>query len=107
MSSTDAATPHPLRRFHFDWEPASDSFITKPGPFVDLLSAAVAEVTGKKPTLSTGGGTSDARFIKDYCPVVDVGLVGQTMHQIDEHVAVEDLTRLTAIYRRVLERYFG
>ena len=97
----------PAARFHLEWEPASDSFITKPGPFVDLLSAAIAEVTGKKPTLSTGGGTSDARFIKDYCPVVDVGLVGQTMHQIDEHVAVEDLTRLSAIYRRVLERYFA
>ena len=97
----------PAARFHLEWEPASDSFITKPGPFVDLLSAAIAEVTGNKPTLSTGGGTSDARFIKNYCPVVDVGLVGQTMHQIDEHVAVEDLTLLSAIYRRVLERYFA
>jgi succinyl-diaminopimelate desuccinylase len=65
-----------------------------------------AEVTGKKPALSTGGGTSDARFVKDYCPVVDLGLVGQTMHQIDEHVPVADLERLTAIYRKVLERYF-
>jgi succinyl-diaminopimelate desuccinylase len=97
----------PAARFHLDWERASDSYITKPGPFVDLLSAAVAEITGKKPALSTGGGTSDARFIKDYCPVVDIGLVGQTMHQIDEHVAVDDLQRLAAIYRRVLERYFG
>jgi succinyl-diaminopimelate desuccinylase len=97
----------PAARFRFDWEPASDSFITKPGPFVDLLSAAVGEVIGKKPTLSTSGGTSDARFIKDYCPVVDVGLVGQTMHQIDENVPVEDLRRLTTIYRRILEKYFG
>jgi succinyl-diaminopimelate desuccinylase len=97
----------PAARFHLDWEPASDSFITKPGPFVDLLAGAIADVTGTKPTLSTGGGTSDARFIKDYCPVVDVGLVGQSMHQIDEHVPVEDLKRLTAIYRRVLERYLG
>jgi succinyl-diaminopimelate desuccinylase len=96
----------PAARFHFDWEPASDSFITKPGRFVDLLSGAVAEVTGKKPALSTGGGTSDARHIKDYCPVVDLGLVGQTMHQIDEHVPVADLERLTTIYRKVLERYF-
>jgi succinyl-diaminopimelate desuccinylase len=96
----------PAARFHLHWEPASDSYITKTGPFVDLLSAAVAEVTGKKPTLSTSGGTSDARFIKDYCPVVDVGLVGQTMHRIDENVPVDDLQRLTAIYRRVLERYF-
>jgi succinyl-diaminopimelate desuccinylase len=97
----------PAAQFRLDWEPASDSFITQPGPFVDLLSGAVAEVTGNKPALSTGGGTSDARFIKDYCPVVDLGLVGQTMHQIDEHVPVADLQRLTAIYRRVLERYFA
>ena len=93
--------------FKLAWEPASDSFITQPGPFVDLLSGAVAEITGKKPALSTGGGTSDARFIKDYCPAVDLGLVGQTAHQIDEHVPVADLQRLTAIYRRVLERYFA
>jgi len=96
----------PAARFRIEWEPASDSFITKPGPFVDLLSGAVADVTGTKPALSTGGGTSDARFIKDYCPVVDLGLVGETMHQVDEHVPVADLQTLTAIYRRVLERYF-
>jgi succinyl-diaminopimelate desuccinylase len=97
----------PGAKFSLDWEPASDSFITKPGPFVDLLSGAVAEVIGKKPALSTGGGTSDARFVKDYCPVVDLGLVGQTMHQIDEHVPVADLEKLTAIYRKVIERYFA
>jgi succinyl-diaminopimelate desuccinylase len=97
----------PAAQFTLEWEPASDSFITKPGPFVDLLSGAVAEVTGKKPALSTSGGTSDARFIKDYCPVVDLGLVGQTMHQIDEHVPVADLEKLTAIYRKVIERYFA
>jgi succinyl-diaminopimelate desuccinylase len=97
----------PAARFHLDWEPASDSFITKPGPFVDLVAGAVAEVTGKKPALSTAGGTSDARFIKDYCPVVELGLVGDTMHQIDERVPVEDLKTLTGIYRRVLERYFA
>jgi succinyl-diaminopimelate desuccinylase len=96
----------PEAKVKFEWEPASDSFITQPGPFVDLLSGAIAEVTGKKPALSTGGGTSDARFVKDYCPVVDLGLVGQTMHQIDEHVPVADLERMTAIYRKVLERYF-
>jgi succinyl-diaminopimelate desuccinylase len=97
----------PGAKFSLDWEPASDSFITKPGPFVDLLSGAVAEVAGRKPALSTGGGTSDARFIKDYCPVVDLGLVGQTMHQIDEQVPVADLEKLTAIYRKVIERYFA
>jgi succinyl-diaminopimelate desuccinylase len=97
----------PAARFHLDWEPASDSFITKPGPFVDLVSGAVAEVTGKKPALSTSGGTSDARFIKDYCPVIELGLVGDTMHQIDERVPIEDLKRLTSVYRRVLERHFA
>lgn len=93
-------------QFGIDWEPPSDVFVTKPGPFVDTLSVSVAEVTGKKPVLSTSGGTSDARFIKDYCEVVDLGLVGQTMHQTDESTPVADLDRLTAIYRRVLDNYF-
>ena len=81
--------------------------MTQPGPFVDLVAAAVAEVAGRKPELSTSGGTSDARFIKDYCPVVEFGLVGATMHQVDERISVADLTKLTAIYRRILERYFA
>jgi succinyl-diaminopimelate desuccinylase len=94
-------------RFHIEWEPSNaDVFLTRPGPFVDLVSAAIAEVTGHKPTLSTSGGTSDARFIKDYCPVVEFGLVNDTMHKIDERVATTDLVALTAIYRRILDRYF-
>ena len=64
-------------------------------------------MTGKKPALTTGGGTSDARFVKDYCPAVDFGLVGQTMHQIDEQVPVADLQQLAKIYGRVIERYFA
>ena len=64
-------------------------------------------MTGRKPELSTGGGTSDARFIKDYCPVIEFGLVGQTMHQIDERAPVADLEKLTQIYRGVLDRYFA
>ena len=64
-------------------------------------------MTGRTPKLSTTGGTSDARFIKDYCPVVEFGLVGQTMHKVDEHVAIADLVALTAIYRHILERYFS
>jgi succinyl-diaminopimelate desuccinylase len=76
------------------------------GPFTDLVASSVTEVTKRKPVLSTTGGTSDARFIKNYCPVVEFGLVGQTMHQTDERVALCDLTALTAIYRRVLEKYF-
>ena len=70
-------------------------FVTKPGAFTDLAVAAIEEVTGRKPELSTTGGTSDARFITDYCPVMEFGLVGQTMHQIDERTPVADLEKLT------------
>jgi succinyl-diaminopimelate desuccinylase len=95
-------------RWHIEWEPSNaDSFVTKPGPFVDLVSAAIKDVTAKEPKLSTTGGTSDARFIKDYCPVLEFGLVGQTMHQVDERTAVADLATLTAVYRKVLDRYFA
>ena len=79
----------------------------KPGPFTDLAVAAIAEVTGRQPKLSTTGGTSDARFIKDYCPVLEFGLVGQTMHSVDECTPVADLVTLTAVYRRIIEKYFG
>jgi succinyl-diaminopimelate desuccinylase len=90
------------------WEPSnSNVFVTTPGPFTDLAVAAIEEVTGRKPQLSTSGGTSDARFIASYCPVIEFGLVGQTMHQIDERTPVSDLEKLTTIYRRILERYFG
>jgi len=93
-------------RYRLDYEPPSESYLTRRGPFVDLVVKAVA-ASGVKAALSTSGGTSDARFIKNYCPVVDLGLVGNTMHQIDEHVPLEDLQRLTKIYRRILERYFA
>jgi succinyl-diaminopimelate desuccinylase len=95
-------------RWHIVWEPSNaDSFVTKPGPFLDLVVGAIKEVTGTKPKLSTSGGTSDARFIKDYCPVLEFGLVGTTMHQVDERTSVADLTTLTSVYRRILDRYFG
>src|SRR5262249_29587713 len=93
-------------RHRLDYEPPSDSYLTKSGPFIDVVVKAIAEAGGAKAELSTSGGTSDARFIKDYCPVVDLGLVGSTMHQMDEHVPVEDVRRLAKIYRRILERYF-
>jgi succinyl-diaminopimelate desuccinylase len=94
-------------RWHIEWEPSNaDSFVTKPGPFVDLVCTAIKDVTAKEPKLSTTGGTSDARFIKDYCPVLEFGLVGQTMHQVDVRTAVADLATLTAVYRKILERYF-
>ena len=86
---------------------SSEAFLTEPGPLVHAMATAVEAETGRKPELSTSGGTSDARFIKNYCPVIEFGLVGQTMHQVDECVAVEDLYRLTAIYRRFLDRYFA
>ena len=90
------------------WEPSnSNVFVTKPGPFTELAVAAIQEVTGRRPELSTSGGTSDARFISHYCPVIEFGLVGQTMHQVDERTPVADLEKLAKIYRRVLERYFG
>ena len=82
------------------WEPSnSNVFVTKPGAFTDLAVSAIEEVTGRKPELSTSGGTSDARFISSYCPVIEFGLVGQTMHQIDERTPVSDLEKLTKIYR--------
>ena len=90
------------------WEPSNaDAFLTQPGPFTELVSAAIEDVTGRRPELNTGGGTSDARFITHYCPVLEFGLVGQTMHQIDERTPVSDLEKLTKIYRGVLDRYFA
>ena len=90
------------------WEPSnSNVFVTKPGPFTDLAVAAIEEVTGRRPELSTSGGTSDARFIASYCPVIEFGLVGQTMHQIDERTPVSDLEKLTRVYRGILNRYFA
>ena len=90
------------------WEPSnSNVFVTTPGPFTDLAVAAIEEVTGRKPELSTSGGTSDARFIASYCPVIEFGLVGQTMHGVDECTPVADLVMLTAVYRRIIEKYFG
>jgi succinyl-diaminopimelate desuccinylase len=95
-------------QYVFEWQPSNaDVFVTQPGPFTDLAIAAIAEVTGRTPQLSTSGGTSDARFIKDHCPVLEFGLVGQTMHQVDESAPVQDLVTLTAIYRRIMEKYFG
>jgi succinyl-diaminopimelate desuccinylase len=95
-------------RWRIDWEPSNANvFYTEPSAFTDVVISAVAEVTGKQPKLSTSGGTSDARFIKEYCPVVEFGLVGTTMHATDERVPVSDLVKLTAIYRRILEKYFA
>ncbi|HEY6256234.1 MAG TPA: succinyl-diaminopimelate desuccinylase [Xanthobacteraceae bacterium] len=95
-------------RWRIDWEKSNaDAFLAAPGAFLDMVVGAIAAVTGASPKLSTTGGTSDARFIKNYCPVLELGLVGRTMHQTDECAPVSDLATLTAVYRRILERYFG
>lgn len=86
---------------------SGESFLTPPGPLSDLVSAAVKAETGVEPVLSTTGGTSDARFIKAHCPVVEFGLVGQTMHQVDERVEVEQIRQLKRIYGRILADYFA
>ena len=94
-------------RYDLAFKPgASESFLTAPGPFVEMVCSAIAEVTGRVPEQSTSGGTSDARFIKDLCPVVEFGLVGKTMHATDEATPVADLVALAEIYQRIIARYF-
>ena len=83
-----------------------EAFLTEPGPFVELAREVVLETTGRDPALSTTGGSSDARFIRALCPVIELGLVGASMHMVDEHVPVEDLATLTRVYQRLIERYF-
>jgi succinyl-diaminopimelate desuccinylase, proteobacterial clade len=113
LMAAAAADPHlrPGRgpvRYELTWaERPSHVFLTRDDALIGSLSAAVRKVTGQNPQLSTTGGTSDARFIKDYCPVVEFGLVGQTMHMVDERVAVADLETLTRIYQTFIERWFA
>ena len=89
-----------------DWRVSAEPFVTPAGPLTDLMQAAITEVTGKNAELSTNGGTSDARFITHLCPVAEFGLVGQTMHKVDEHVSIDDIDQLTAIYLAMLTRFF-
>lgn len=93
--------------FSIDVSVSGESFLTPPGTLSDLVANAVEAETGLRPALSTSGGTSDARFVKDHCPVVEFGLVGQTMHKVDEHVAVDHIHQLKAIYSRILRDYFA
>lgn len=86
---------------------SGESFITPPGPLSELVSKAVAAETGVAPEMSTTGGTSDARFVKNHCPVVEFGLVGKTMHAVDERVSVDQIAKLKAIYTRILQEYFA
>ncbi len=92
--------------YSLEYEPASESFLTEPAGFVEKLSAAIEAVTKREPILSTGGGTSDARFIKDLCPVAELGLLNATAHKVDECVPIADLETLTRIYLHFLELTF-
>ena len=96
----------PGGRFDLFCESNADAFVTPPGALSEQLCEAVEAELGRRPTLGTAGGTSDARFIKDLCPVVEFGLVGATMHGVDERVRVADLETLTRIYQRVIDRFF-
>lgn len=86
---------------------SGESFITDPGRLTDMVQNAAEKVTGHRPELSTTGGTSDARFITNYCPVIEFGIIGKTMHKVDEHVAVKDLQDLTEIYHHILLDYMA
>jgi succinyl-diaminopimelate desuccinylase len=89
------------------FEISGESFVTETGAFTDLVARAVAAETGVTPEHSTAGGTSDARFVKDHCPVVEIGLVGASMHQVNEAVEVAHVHQLKAIYARILADYFA
>ena len=94
-------------RYEFTWSCSCESFLTEPGALSALVSEAIHDVTGRHPELSTTGGTSDARFIKRLCPVVEFGLIGQTMHKVDERVTVDSITDLHQIYHHMLRRVFA
>ena len=86
---------------------SGEAFLTEQGPFTELVAGAVEAVSGQRPDLSTTGGTSDARFIRALCPVVELGLVGRTMHAVDERAPVEEIRRLQAVYETLIQRYFA
>ena len=90
-------------RVAMEWACSGDSFLTRPGPFVERVAETIARETNRRPAFSTAGGTSDARFVKDHCPVVEVGLVGRGMHAVDERVPVEEVQRLARLYREMIE----
>ena len=93
-------------RFAVKTVESAECFYTEPGPLVDVMRNAISSTLGTTPELSTGGGTSDARFIKDYCQVIEFGPVNETIHQVDERISVAELLELTSIYRRLIEHYF-
>lgn len=85
---------------------SGESFVFPPGELSGLISDSIEKVVGRRPELSTTGGTSDARFIKDHCPVAEFGLISQTMHKVDERVMVDDINKLSEIYEAILRGYF-
>ncbi|MDX2287739.1 MAG: succinyl-diaminopimelate desuccinylase [Hyphomicrobiaceae bacterium] len=106
-AALDTAAADVGAHYRMSFSGTGDVFLTEPGPLVATITGAVEAETGQRPRLSTGGGTSDARFIKDYCPVVEFGLVNETIHRVDEHVPLADLAVLTGIYRRFITGYFA
>ncbi|MEO0362935.1 MAG: succinyl-diaminopimelate desuccinylase [Pseudomonadota bacterium] len=106
LEEAAAATAGTDVRIETTFKVSGESFITEPGLLSDVIAEAVEAETGRRPELSTTGGTSDARFIKEMCPVAEFGLVGKTMHQVDEHAPVEEIRSLARIYEGVLKRYF-
>jgi succinyl-diaminopimelate desuccinylase len=102
-----AAAKEVSARFEVSFSGTGDVFLTKPGPLVETMRQAVRDMTGREPALTTGGGTSDARFIQAFCPVIEFGLVNETIHAVDERCPIADLERLTDIYERFIAGYFA
>jgi succinyl-diaminopimelate desuccinylase len=94
-------------RHALEFTSSCEAFLTPPGPLTQIIEKAVKDVTGNSPALSTSGGTSDARFIKDFCPVAEFGLINATAHKVDENAAVDDIKTLAEVYEAVLEAYFS
>lgn len=103
----EAAAERVAARWSVTFSGTGDVFLTKPGPLVETMRDAVHQVTGRTPALTTGGGTSDARFIQAHCPVIEFGLVNATIHQVDECVSVADLEQLTQIYAQFISNFFN
>jgi succinyl-diaminopimelate desuccinylase len=102
-----AETDGDPKRYELEILSASEAFLTEPGALSDAVAGAIEEEVGRRPELSTTGGTSDARFIRRLCPVVEFGLISQTMHKVDEHVPVAEMETLARVYRRMLDLYFA
>ena len=100
-------TDFPGVRIELNIHVSGEAFLTEPGPFVQVVQQTCESVLGRRPELSTTGGTSDARFIRSLCPVLELGLVGKSMHGIDEHVPEQDLRDLTRLYGALIERFFA